>query len=138
MIGVSPATLLLQRFEWPSFVWLTVALAAVGFAGTPLVIPPGRAEHPPRFDGLSAALSLLAAAVVVFARLEVELNYAVVGPAIVLFASGMALSRAPSTSAITQSLPPAKQGVASGVNDTAREFGSALGIAILGSVLTQI
>ena len=65
MIGVSPATLLLQRFEWPSFVWLTVALAAVGFAGTPLVIPPGRAEHPPRFDGLGAALSLLAVAVVV-------------------------------------------------------------------------
>ena len=54
-----------------------------------------------------------------------------------LFAIGMALSRAPSTSAITQSLPPAKQSVASAVNDTAREFGSALGIAGLGSVLTQ-
>jgi len=43
----------------------------------------------------------------------------------------------PSTTAVTQSLPPAKQGVASAMNDTARELGSALGIAVLGSTLTQ-
>jgi hypothetical protein len=50
---------------------------------------------------------------------------------------GMALAGAPATTAITESLPESKQGVASAVNDTARELGSALGIAILGSVLNQ-
>ena len=80
---------------------------------------------------------MLAAAVMVFARLKVELNYAVFGSGIVLFAIGMAPSGAPSTTAITQSLPPAKQIVASAMNDMAREFGSALGIAVFGSVLTQ-
>jgi hypothetical protein len=41
----------------------------------------------------------------------------------------------PATEAIVEALPPAKQGVASAVNDVAREFGGALGIAALGSVL---
>jgi hypothetical protein len=38
---------------------------------------------------------------------------------------------------LRSALPPAKQGVASALNDTARELGSAFGIAILGSVLNQ-
>ena len=48
----------------------------------------------------------------------------------------MGLAGTPATTAITASLPEAKQGVASAVNDLSREFGSALGIAVLGSLLT--
>jgi hypothetical protein len=44
---------------------------------------------------------------------------------------------APATAAIVGSLPAQKQGVASSVNDLSREFGSALGIAVLGSVLNN-
>ena len=54
---------------------------------------------------------------------------------VVLFAMGMGMAGTPATTAIVSSLPAAKQGVASAVNDTAREVGSAFGIAILGSVL---
>ena len=39
----------------------------------------------------------------------------------------------PATNAIVASLPRAKQGVASAVNDTARELGAAFGVAVLGS-----
>jgi EmrB/QacA subfamily drug resistance transporter len=49
---------------------------------------------------------------------------------------GMALATTPATTAIVASLPKAKQGVASAVNDLAREVGGALGIAVLGSALT--
>jgi hypothetical protein len=42
----------------------------------------------------------------------------------------------PSTEAITSSLPRERQGVASALNDIARELGSGLGIALLGAVLT--
>ena len=51
----------------------------------------------------------------------------------------MGLAGTPATTAITSSLCSfmAKQGVASAVDDTARELGSAFGIAILGSVLNQ-
>ena len=48
----------------------------------------------------------------------------------------MALAGTPATTAITESLPESKQGVASAVNDLSRELGSALGIAVLGSLLT--
>jgi hypothetical protein len=42
----------------------------------------------------------------------------------------------PSTTVITESLPAAKQGVASALNDTVRELGGAIGIALLGSFVS--
>ena len=54
-----------------------------------------------------------------------------------MFGTGLALSATPATVAITSALPTGKQGVASAVNDTAREVGSAVGIAILGAALTD-
>lgn len=85
----------------------------------------------------SLGLLLIAAAFVVISMIDVKLNYGVFLAGLVLFGAGMALAGAPATTAITGSLPESKQGVASAVNDTAREFGSALGIAILGSVLNS-
>jgi EmrB/QacA subfamily drug resistance transporter len=82
-------------------------------------------------------LVLMAFGFVVISQVEVEMTYWLFATGLVLFAAGMALAGTPATTAITASLPPSKQGVASAVNDTARELGSALGIAILGSVLNQ-
>jgi hypothetical protein len=58
----------------------------------------------------------------------------VCGPLLVA-AFGIGLCTAPATAAIVQNTPDAKQGVASAVNDTAREIGSAIGVALAGSVL---
>jgi len=44
----------------------------------------------------------------------------------------------PATESIMGSLPPAKAGVGSAVNDTTRELGGALGIAVMGSVTSSI
>ncbi len=44
----------------------------------------------------------------------------------------------PATSAITSALPRRQQGVASAMNDLSREVGGALGIAVLGSIMTAI
>jgi EmrB/QacA subfamily drug resistance transporter len=82
-------------------------------------------------------LALTALGLVVLSRIEVELSYGWFALGLVLFAAGMGLAGTPSTTAITEALPESKQGVASAVNDTARELGSAFGIAILGSVLNQ-
>ena len=89
--------------------------------------------------GRLAPIGLLsmAAGFVVLSRLGTELSYGLFALGLVLFATGMALAGTPATTAVTASLPPGKQGVASAVNDTARELGSALGIAVLGSVLNQ-
>jgi EmrB/QacA subfamily drug resistance transporter len=57
--------------------------------------------------------------------------------ALVLLGLGAALATTPATTAIVSALRPAKQGVASAVNDLSREVGGALGIAVLGSTLTD-
>jgi EmrB/QacA subfamily drug resistance transporter len=55
-------------------------------------------------------------------------------PTLVL-ATGIGICTAPTTSAIMGAVPDEKQGVASAVNDTSREMGGALGIAVAGSIL---
>jgi hypothetical protein len=51
---------------------------------------------------------------------------------------GMGLAQAPATESIMGSLPPAKAGVGSAVNDTTRELGGALGVAIVGSIMATL
>ena len=52
-----------------------------------------------------------------------------------ILATGIGMCTAPTTSAIMGAVPDEKQGVASAVNDTSREIGGALGIAVAGSML---
>jgi hypothetical protein len=52
----------------------------------------------------------------------------------IIMAFGMGLTMAPATESIMGSLPRAKAGVGSAVNDTTRQVGGALGVAIIGSV----
>jgi EmrB/QacA subfamily drug resistance transporter len=51
-----------------------------------------------------------------------------------LFGIGMGMVMAPATESIMGSLPKTKAGVGSAVNDTTRQTGGALGVAIIGSV----
>lgn len=53
-----------------------------------------------------------------------------------LIGAGGGLGQGPATQAIVDALPAAKQGVASAVNDAARELGAAAGIATIGSAFT--
>jgi hypothetical protein len=47
---------------------------------------------------------------------------------------GMALSISPMTSSIMSAVPPRRAGAGSAMNDTTRELGAALGVAVLGSL----
>jgi EmrB/QacA subfamily drug resistance transporter len=51
-----------------------------------------------------------------------------------MLAVGMGLVMAPATESVMGSLPPSKAGVGSAMNDTTRQMGGALGVAIIGSV----
>jgi len=117
--------------------------AAVALLPLPLVMIPlarnaPRIAHKVGFKRLAPlGLVLTASGLVVVSQVGSEMTYGWFALGLVLFAAGMGLAGTPSTTAITESLPESKQGVASAVNDTARELGSAFGIAILGSVLNQ-
>ncbi|MGW2289672.1 MFS transporter [Streptomyces phaeochromogenes] len=77
-----------------------------------------------------AGLALMAAVV------SVDGGYPSVLPGMLAMGIGMGLSMTPSTEAITSALPRERQGVASALNDVTREFGTALGVALLGALLS--
>lgn len=82
-------------------------------------------------------LLMLGTGFLVLAQLDASSGYLSFLGGLAIFGIGMALSSTPATTAIVSSLPPAKQGVASAMNDTTREVGSALGIALLGSMYSS-
>ncbi|WP_240649105.1 MFS transporter [Streptomyces sp. Z26] len=67
---------------------------------------------------------------------SVDGGYVSVLPGMLAMGLGMGLSMTPSTEAITGALPRERQGVASALNDVTREFGTALGVALLGALLS--
>lgn len=63
-------------------------------------------------------------------------GYLPILPGLLAMGLGMGLAMTPSTEAITASLPREKQGVASALNDVTRELGTALGVALLGALVS--
>ncbi len=61
-------------------------------------------------------------------------SYVPTGIGLLLFGLGAGIAMPAATEMIMASLPPARAGVGSAVNDTVREFGGALGVAVIGSV----
>jgi MFS transporter, DHA2 family, integral membrane protein len=64
--------------------------------------------------------------------------YVVLAAALALMGAGMAITAAPATTGIMSAVPLSKAGVASAVNDTTRELGGALGIAVLGTIVSSL
>ena len=68
----------------------------------------------------------------------VDTPYWIIVLSMMLIGGGLGLSHAPATEAIMGILPPAKAGVGSAVNDTTRELGGTLGVAIVGRVFSSV
>jgi EmrB/QacA subfamily drug resistance transporter len=56
----------------------------------------------------------------------------------VIMAAGMGMTMAPATESVMGALPRAKAGVGSAINDTTRQVGGALGVAIIGSAVSSV
>ena len=84
-----------------------------------------------------AGMLLVSAGFALFTLLGPDSPYLMVAAGLVVIATGMGFAMAPASTAIVSSLPMSKAGVASAVNDVTREVGGALGIAVLGTVLTS-
>ncbi len=83
---------------------------------------------------VTIGLLLVAAALLLFSRVSVDSGYPLVAAVLVIIAAGMGLAIAPATDSIMGSVPREKAGVGSAMNDTTREIGGALGVAIMGSL----
>src|SRR5207244_13296928 len=61
-------------------------------------------------------------------------SYVPTGVGLLLFGLGAGIAMPAATDLIMATLPPARAGVGSAVNDTVRELGGALGVAVIGSI----
>jgi MFS family permease len=84
---------------------------------------------------MAAGLSLQALALAYLAIVTApDVAYALLLPGFVMAGTGMALAFAPSANALLSSVRPSEVGQASGANNTIREVGGVLGVAVLASV----
>jgi EmrB/QacA subfamily drug resistance transporter len=84
---------------------------------------------------VAAGLLVVAGALWVLSTVQLGDGYGRVAAALALLGIGMGLVVAPATESIMGSVPLAKAGVGSAMNDTTRQVGGALGVAVLGSIL---
>jgi len=101
-------------------------------------LAPRLVEHVGTKLVVGAGLLLAAVGLGVVATVPVSDGYLHILVGFCLVSSGMALTMAPATESIMGSLPPSKAGVGSAMNDTTRQMGGALGVAILGSVFATV
>jgi len=87
---------------------------------------------------VAAGMSLSTLGLILLSFLTADSTYSQLVWRLVILSCGLALTMAPATESIMGSLPLAKAGVGSAVNDTTRQVGGALGVAVLGSVFNSI
>ena len=119
---------------------LDAALASLPSAVVLVIVSPRSAAIAERL-GTGRAIALgfgfIGVGMGVFTQVGVDTPYLVLLAGMVAFAAGAAVAMAPATGSILSAVPLTKAGVGSAVNDTTRELGGALGIAILGSVVNS-
>ena len=87
---------------------------------------------------MAAGLSLQSLALAYLAFVTApDVAYGLLVPGFVMAGSGMALVFAPSANALLSSVRPSEAGQASGANNTIREVGGVLGVAVLATVFTD-
>ncbi|HWL45154.1 MAG TPA: MFS transporter [Ilumatobacter sp.] len=83
-----------------------------------------------------AGLTLIALGMLLTSFIEAETPYWNVMARFMVMYLGMSMTMAPATESVMGSLPREKAGVGSAINDTTRQVGGALGVAIIGSVVS--
>src|SRR5579871_903139 len=110
-------------------------------AGVMLVVAPSSSGLVRRFGNkivVSFGMMVVAFTMLMFSLLSVHAGAWQVIAVTCLLGVGMGNVMAPATDSIMGSLPREKAGVGSAVNDTTRQTGGAVGVAVFGSVLSSV
>jgi EmrB/QacA subfamily drug resistance transporter len=86
---------------------------------------------------VATGLGVVGSALYLLGTCGVDTGYGRVALALSMMGVGMSLAMSPATESIMGSLPKAKAGIGSAMNDVVREVGGTLGVAVLGSVLAS-
>jgi EmrB/QacA subfamily drug resistance transporter len=120
---------------------LGAGVRMVPFAITMMLVAPMSARIVERLGTkrvVTAGLLTVTAALIGLSFITRTTPYSVTIVLFCLMSAGMGMVMAPATESVMGSLPREKAGVGSAVNDTTRQMGGALGVAIIGSVASSI
>ncbi|HVU68292.1 MAG TPA: MFS transporter [Ktedonobacteraceae bacterium] len=85
---------------------------------------------------ITAGLIIVTGAIALLALLTTHTSYLETAGMLLMLGFGLGVTMVPATTAIMSTLPLNRAGVGSAATDTAQETGNALGVAIMGSILT--
>ncbi len=118
---------------------LMAAVRVLPFPATMIMVAPRGPRLAARIGNrqiVALGQTVAAAAFVWLSFMRPNSSYILLVIGMVGAAAGMALMSPTATTAIMSTLPPHKAGVGSAVNDTSREVGGAVGIALMGSLVS--
>jgi MFS transporter, DHA2 family, integral membrane protein len=117
---------------------LEAGLASLPLAAAMIAVAPRSAGWSERYGPgtvMAGGFGLMALALGVFTQVTTATPYPITAAGFALLGAGLATTAAPATGMLMSAVPLDKAGVGSAVNDTTREFGGALGIAVLGTLV---
>jgi EmrB/QacA subfamily drug resistance transporter len=100
-------------------------------------LSPGLAVRFGKRRTVASGLAIVAAGTAVMAMLPPSPSYLAVLAGMGIMAFGMGIAMSPTTDLLMSAVPASKAGMGSATNDTTRELGGALGVAVLGSVMAS-
>lgn len=116
---------------------LGAALRFLPIAPIMMIVSPNTPKLIKRFGHnktVAMGMVSLAFGFMLFSTIGVHTPYPLLVFYFVFVIGGIALTQSPMTAAIMSAVPPERAGAGSAMNDSTRELGSALGVAVLGSV----
>ncbi len=120
---------------------LGAGLRGLPFAFTMIIVSPRAPLIAQRIGAkraVAGGMALMSVGVLLMSFVARDTSYLYVAGCLVLMAAGVGAAMPSLSSGIVQSVPMHKAGVGAAVNDTTREVGGAIGIAIVGSIVNSI
>ena len=111
------------------------------YAVTMMVVAPMSArlvERSAPSASCCTGLTLVTTGLLLLSTIAADSPYPMVISFFMVMAAGMGMTMAPATESVMGALPRSKAGVGSAINDTTRQVGGALGVAIIGSVVSSV
>jgi MFS family permease len=105
-----------------------------------ILIAPIAGKQSDRIGGrwlMGGGMTLLGISLLLYQRAGVDTGFLTLLPSMILGGVGMAMTMSPMTSVAMGSVPVDKAGVGSGVLNSFRQVGGALGIAIIGAIVAS-
>jgi EmrB/QacA subfamily drug resistance transporter len=119
---------------------LEAGVKQLPFAAVMVVLAPQSPKLSAKFGAnrvVAVGLLGVSAAMFLFMIARTDTSYIEIVPVVMMMAAGMALVIPSMTGSIMSAVPLGKAGVGSAMNDTTRELGGALGVAVLGSLVAS-